>query len=317
MTNHTPQPFEDLTTAATQERLSISEREAMQEALRAYRTFHPVSERDARPLAPVRWFVTRSAAAVALLLLLVVVPIQAQRALPGEPLYLIKVDVVEPFVGSFYASEYDQIRYTTTLMTRRLEEAHRLQQMNEYTEASAAVVAEEVLQRSAEITTLFVPEDGEDQVASSSLRALSDAMSVLRTHQYVEDRTFGNRSRSDIDTAAETLQSTLAEQTKAFTEQRNEDDITEYIAATLADIADTVTREAGSVEDVTPELADYLADIPEAIASDSYNEAIQYAHEADQLVDTEVALDDLEEADVDQMDSSNSDEQNQEVQITE
>lgn len=66
----------------------------------------------------------------------------AQNALPGEPLYGIKVNVEEPIAGSFATSPEAKANWSTQLAGRRITEAEQLASQNKLTTSAASTIAD-------------------------------------------------------------------------------------------------------------------------------------------------------------------------------
>lgn len=65
----------------------------------------------------------------------------AQSALPGEPLYGVKVNIEEPIVGALATSPQAKANWSADLAARRLSEAEQLAVQNKLTPAAATTVA--------------------------------------------------------------------------------------------------------------------------------------------------------------------------------
>ncbi|MDR3571414.1 MAG: DUF5667 domain-containing protein [Candidatus Pacebacteria bacterium] len=65
----------------------------------------------------------------------------AQNALPGDPLYGIKVNIEEPLMGAFATSPEAKANWNAQLAAIRLSEAERLAAQNKLTPAAASAIA--------------------------------------------------------------------------------------------------------------------------------------------------------------------------------
>ncbi|HEV3244731.1 MAG TPA: DUF5667 domain-containing protein [Candidatus Paceibacterota bacterium] len=128
--------------------LSELEKAAVREELRVFMRDHP-----AQVPFSVRFFerfdsaiynprVQFTSAAVALVLAAGTgTAFAAQNALPGEPLYGVKVNVEEPILGSLATSPEAQADWNARLAAQRLSEAVQLAAQNKLTPAAASTIA--------------------------------------------------------------------------------------------------------------------------------------------------------------------------------
>lgn len=126
---------------------------------------------------------TRSVPAVFALVLVVGIGTSyaAENALPGDPLYAVKIYINEGVKGSFAVSQASQAEWNTELMTRRLEEAETLTSQDRLTTVARADIQAQLL-RSAEnfdknVEALARTDDGAVAVATvqSNLEASLEA----------------------------------------------------------------------------------------------------------------------------------------------
>ena len=153
-------------------RLKASEKDAMRESLMAFMEYHPVTavtpkaaraQATFESLAPFRIvhipaLYSRMAAGVFVLLCVIGVPALAERAVPGDILYPIKVQVTEEIRGSLNRDPYQKVAWETTRLERRITEARQLAKAGKLTPEVQASVLEGVQAQKAttenEIATL-------------------------------------------------------------------------------------------------------------------------------------------------------------------
>lgn len=140
--------------------LRKDERKELRERLLSYMEYHPMPENQTfsrhRSLSyKVRttlmghsWVLGRVTAGLAVFFL-VVVPVAAERALPGDVLYPIKVRINEELRGALVSSSpYQQVEWETERLERRISEAKLLADAGELTPAAEAEVAEAIKKHS-------------------------------------------------------------------------------------------------------------------------------------------------------------------------
>lgn len=119
-------------------RLKASEKDDIRERLMAFMEYHPVTVSSLKSvrteggvISPFRIvripaLYTRMVAGAFVLLFVIGVPALAERAVPGDILYPIKVQVTEEIRGSLNRDPYQKVAWETTRLERRITEARQL-----------------------------------------------------------------------------------------------------------------------------------------------------------------------------------------------
>ena len=150
--------------------MSASEREALRARVVSYMEYHPLPAvvektrptvaRQTEPFIvwslPSRFF--RGASVFVVLFFVVGTPLMAERAVPGDLLYPMKVRVNEEVMSSLSSSGYEKVAWETKRLERRIAEARLLAKAGKLTpQAEASVIAavnEHQDKTAAEIATL-------------------------------------------------------------------------------------------------------------------------------------------------------------------
>ncbi|MFM2374878.1 MAG: hypothetical protein RLZZ234_873 [Candidatus Parcubacteria bacterium] len=214
-------------------RMRAAEKRALRERLVSYMEYHPVrvplQEAPASKLAAstltsesfvrVRFssWQFRTFAGVFMLMLLVGVPAFAERAVPGDALYLMKVNVNEEVMASLTWDSADRIAWQAERVERRVAEARLLAKegkltdeteatlaatMREHTEnasreiaelrvtdAEGAEVAQAALSSTLEVQTAILATDGASTSASTTIDSLALAVEAAKVGVDVHDPT--------------------------------------------------------------------------------------------------------------------------------
>lgn len=181
-------------------RMRTVEKRALRERVVSYMEYHPMrvplADAGAAPVgapSPIASepFVTmrfgswqfRTFASVFALFLVVGVPMLAERAAPGDVLYLMKVNVNEEVLASLTWDSADKIAWETERVERRVEEARLLAQEGKLTEETEAQVAEAVREHtenaSREIATLRTTDAEGAEVAQAALASTLDVQTAM------------------------------------------------------------------------------------------------------------------------------------------
>lgn len=174
--------------------MSSHERRAVRERLSTYMEYHPLTQESAQvPHVPTQastsMFHTisvrlsnmpaRPVAGVCAVLVLIIVPLFAERALPGDVLYPVKVRVNEGVKSTLVRSPYEQVAWETERLERRLAEARLLAAEGKLTPEVESEVAEAVKQHSdaAQAGIDSIRKSDSDEAAIAEIE-LSSALEV-------------------------------------------------------------------------------------------------------------------------------------------
>ncbi|MCA9363797.1 hypothetical protein KC727_01095 [Candidatus Kaiserbacteria bacterium] len=137
-------------------KLTLRERRELRERVVSYMEYHPLNITATRPVAPAGAFYEfmrvrvvgswygRVVAGVMAVLIFIVVPIAAERSVPGDALYLVKTHVNESVRAQFANTAYEKVAFETELIERRISEARLLAKEGKLTEEVEAEIAETV-----------------------------------------------------------------------------------------------------------------------------------------------------------------------------
>lgn len=172
-------------------RLSAYERDDLRERLLAYMEYHPLPEgrrnlatgkgqtkKATVPMWQNGWLLGRLMSGVAVLFL-VIVPALAEKALPGDVLYPVKVRFNEELRGAMNSSPYQQVEWETARLERRLAEAQLLAENGRLTPAAEAEVAEAIKEHSqAALASIESIKESDTEDAALARMSLSSALEV-------------------------------------------------------------------------------------------------------------------------------------------
>ena len=178
-------------------RLSGVERRDLRERLSAYMEYHPLPEelRSSMPAAKTKrsyvlnfnaWMIGRTAGALAVLFL-IILPVAAERAVPGDTLYPIKVRFNEEVRGTLTFSTYQKVEWETERLERRIAEARLLADAGKLTPEVEAEVTAAVKQHSdaakEKIESIRESDSDEAAIAEINFTSALDVQSeVLEGH---------------------------------------------------------------------------------------------------------------------------------------
>jgi hypothetical protein len=211
---------EQFNTKAKTIKLSVAEKRDLRERVVSYMEYHPlphisgkgaVSSDFALPaFLSSRAKLWRSVQLTTAFTLMLVVGVSyaAERAIPGDALYSIKVGVNEEFRGTMARSPYEKVVWETERLNRRISEARLLANAGRLTEEVEAQVAQAVKEHSdnarKEIANLKVTDKDGAALASIELTTALDVQSTsLRSRAEVA---VSGRSTNLIESALQASQ---------------------------------------------------------------------------------------------------------------
>lgn len=183
-------------------RLRSAQRADLRDRIVAYMEYHPLPKEARAPrksahtehivsepfrTVAVRFTYVRNIVGALMIVLLVSIPVFAERSVPGDILYPVKVQFNEELLSSLSFSPYAKVEWETERLERRIAEARLLAREGKLTEAVEARVSEAVLaHRDAvqqEINHLRESDSDEAAIAEISLAsALAVQTEVLEGH---------------------------------------------------------------------------------------------------------------------------------------
>ena len=220
---------------ATGIKLRAHERSELRDRLNAYMEYHPlptelrtekVTKQKRMPkvltepfaLIDIQAFISpwvRAGGGV-FAMLLVLVPILAERAVPGDALYPVKVQFNEELRSSLALSPYAKVEWETTRLERRIAEARVLASEGKLTDAVQVEVAEAVKEHTtaveAEIASLRA--ENADEAAIAEI-AFSSVLAVQS--EVLEETAERETDNAESDAAVEVLASVVAEVSEEVT----------------------------------------------------------------------------------------------------
>ena len=298
--NRTP-ILEEVLRKGEPDTLSLSERTDMKRTLLAHINLH-VEKVPTR--SPFTGFFPRIILGAAFACLVVVFTgVAAENSGPGDPLYLVKLQVIDPITMAFELPHGDIIAAHTWKLERRLEEARILEEEARLDDAVAAVLIEEVTESARaiedEVDGVVHANTSAGLVSIDRVSALLDAHDAVLTGHDLAN-TLGMLSHEVNDARNAAVVDIL--QNAASTS------VSDYIDASLQDIAESL--EGGTLSaDTINSIEVYIEEISVTLAEADYAETVEHISEANQRILVEayltVVADGMESDDTESIDQDN------------
>ncbi|MCA9366298.1 hypothetical protein KC722_01830 [Candidatus Kaiserbacteria bacterium] len=199
---------EQLKKKAETVKLSAIERSELRDRVVSYMEYHPLAA-DVRREAPKKDISTLKTAPFAMVridmvqvskfvgafatLILIAVPLMAERSVPGDVLYPVKVQFNEEVRSSLSFSPYAKVEWETKRLERRIAEARLLASEGKLTPEVEAEVAEAVKSHSdaaqREIATLRESDNDEATIAEIAFASALEVQSEVLENDIEKDAT--------------------------------------------------------------------------------------------------------------------------------
>lgn len=285
----THETVESLLASSKEAGLSVSERSDMWQELRSYATFHTPAPVTARPFFSFANLMRFATATAAVVFVSVGTGYASYDSLPGEPLYAVKVHVVEPMMGYAHPSEQEQLTYQASLLERRLFEMHELLKSESLTEEKVVALETQVAEHSNEISSIIESDIDASVTAEARLDVLGDVVTTLRTHKFIEDSKVGKGRPSKFASTEDSVSALFAVEVAKFADESPSEAV-EYIADVVHELDDSLTS-IEMASSTVGEINEYLEDAEEALSEGDVDKALQYTGEAKRAIDFDKNVD--------------------------
>jgi len=279
-----PHNIEDLLQTQKGVGLTMAEKATMFSELQAFADLHTSpAVRDLKPPS-YTWFAKWAVGVASVFLILGGTGYASTQSLPGEPLYGVKVSVVEPLVGLVYVNESDQLQYQISLMERRLQEMETLYRTDVLTEGVVAVLEEQITEQAEDFKTVVTITDTTELTPEVTVEAVSNLATTLRKQNLLIEKELGE-SRSSVLDDLELRVDHLYEAEVAEFVTTKPAAVTSYVEGLLNEVDEQVITDPSTASSSAIELHGYLEQVEETLEEGDLKGAIESAEEATQLLD--------------------------------
>src|SRR5690606_3090567 len=201
-------------------KLSAYERDELRGRLLAYMEYHPLPEgrrnvatgqasvrKTSVPLWQNGWYLGRLAGSVAVLFL-AIVPALAEKSLPGDVLYPVKVRFNEELRSAMNTSPYQQLEWETERLERRLAEAQLLAENGRLTPAAEAEVAKAITEHS-KAALAGIESIGESNTDDAALARISLSSALEVSAEVWTNKDMANGTSSALSGAVTAARDTV------------------------------------------------------------------------------------------------------------
>ncbi len=300
----TEQDIEQLLASGKTHSLSSTDKNAIKSLLLSHATASLQHEVKKAPSPWMTWFLRGSVSFAAVLVMFIGTAYAAQDSLPGEPLYAIKVHVVEEVIALTKTETSERMTYDLSLMETRLSELQALSGQTEILSAKDLEVIGDQIEEHAthltdtiEITTVAELPHEEKIELLSKLSGITQAQVAITT----ADDNLTTISEAILDMQTNTDDS-LAGVVQDFASEQEAEVVEQYLSEQITEVSEQVTE--STTDEATRDFVEYhLTEANDSLADGAITEAIISVLEAQQTIGAEAYL---EEQAVSTEDSNNN-----------
>ncbi len=238
------------------------------------------------------WVLRGSVSFASLLIVFMGTAYASQDSLPGEPLYAMKVHVVEEMIAFTKTTPEEQVAYDIELMEHRLDEIKEIvSQDTDVTSEDLIVLTDQIDEHVTDVTTTLESATSDHIPNGEKIRVLAKLSGVTQAQTKVA------KGEPDLAEVAETIKESQESTTDAmattiedFVEDESALVVNEYLSDQITDVGEYVN--ASTTDESARDSAErHLYDVEEALVDGDTAEAIVSILEAQQEIDSEEYLD--------------------------
>lgn len=228
------------------------------------------------------WFVRGTVSFASFLLIFVGTAYASKDSLPGDPLYAMKVNVLEEAISLTKIERLEHTNYEIIRMENRLAELQELSRDTKLVNSDDLnAFAEQIDEHINDISETFDEIDN-DISHLEKINALSKLSSIVKAQKRViKDNTEFESAGDDIDDAGDETSDLLGENIDNFTNEENIDVVAKYLSEEVAEMKTKVEATSTTAKQ-RESYKKNLLDLEEAINSRDLPEAIITILEAEQ-----------------------------------
>lgn len=212
---------------------------------------------------------------------------------PGDSLYAVKVDVVEPIVGLVQFTEYDKLAYEVSLMERRLEEVQALVRDETLSSIEVDVIERQVMARMNSINALLEEDTDQSITDTQVLESVLRVHAIVETQAVLTDYLENGAEESVFEDIADDAADLYTEEVDIFIATASTTDVGVYLRTVLEDVEESIARDTDLATTSAAEIESLLDEATNSVTRNELDEAIRAASEAHHLLNVEEYLDEV------------------------
>lgn len=237
------------------------------------------------------WVLRSSVSLASLLVVFVGTAYASQDSLPGEPLYVMKVHVVEEMIALTKITPKEQVAYDIHLMENRLEEIKEIvSQSTDTTAGDLELLADRVDEHITDVISTLEDADSESISYEDKIEALKKLSGVTKAQvETVKAKSNSTEALEAISDSRESAADAINNTVEDFVSKESVTSVNEYLSDQITVVGEYVN--ASTTPESERDSAEfYLQDVQDALNAGDTTEAIISIIEAQQEISSEEYL---------------------------
>lgn len=244
------------------------------------------------------WIMRSSVSFASVLLVFIGTAYASQDSLPGEPLYAMKVNVVEDMIALTKTNPEEQVAYDSVLMETRLNELKALSDQETLPPPEVvATVANQINEHVTDMTNTIASADTSELPHEKKIAALARVKALAKAQSKVVEtqESLSNIKETTAD-AEESTSDAISATVEDFAKDKPVETVNNYLSNQIDAISDQITASTTD-EETRDKVEESLHNVDESLADGSINDAIVSITEAQQIILTDKYVESTEKKD--------------------
>ncbi len=266
--------------------LSSHEKASIKSALLVQASQSLTHEKRSIPSPWTSWVLRGSVSFASLLIMFVVTTYASQDSLPGEPLYAMKVHVVEEMIALTKITPEERVAYNIRLMENRLEEIKEIVSQDlDTTPEDLVYLTDQVHEHVTDVITTLEETDSESISYEDKIEVLKKLSGVIKAQvEIAKEITESTEMLEVINETQEATTDAINDTVEDFVSEESVEFVNEYLSDQITEVGEYVS--ASTTKKFERDSVEYhLLDVDEALVDSDTKEAIISILEVQQTIE--------------------------------
>lgn len=287
----TDNEIEKLLTSGKKLSLSVTEKNSIKSVLLEHASQSLKHEKRSIPSPWTSWVLRGSISFASLLIMFLGTAYASQDSLPGEPLYAMKVHVVEEMIALTKITPEERVAYDIHLMENRLEEIKEIVHQDSYIMPENLVYLTDLVDEHVTDVIATLEETNSEIISyEDKIEVLKKLSGVTKAQvKIAKETTESTETLEALDETQESTTNAINNTVEEFVAEESTESVNEYLSDQITDIGEYVN--ASSTNESTRDAVEtHLYDVDEALTDKDTTEAIISILKAQQDISMEEYL---------------------------
>lgn len=271
----TDNEIEKLLTSGKKLSLSVTEKNSIKSVLLEHASQSLKHEKRSIPSPWTSWVLRGSISFASLLIMFLGTAYASQDSLPGEPLYAMKVHVVEEMIALTKITPEERVAYDIHLMENRLEEIKEIVHQDSYIMPENLVYLTDLVDEHVTDVIATLEETNSEIISyEDKIEVLKKLSGVTKAQvKIAKETTESTETLEALDETQESTTNAINNTVEEFVAEESTESVNEYLSDQITDIGEYVN--ASSTNESTRDAVEsHLYDVDEALTDKDTIEAI-------------------------------------------